>query len=333
MKPISKIGIGPMSTEIIEAVFRYSEQNTVPLMLIASKGQIDWDGGYVNKWNTKQYMDYVGLMRKQYPKAAVYICRDHCGPGFKNNDLKDVYATIDHDIKNGFDFMHIDFCYFQGDRKQMLSESERAINYIRKFNPNILIEVGTDENTGAKLDDADIARIEEDMKFFTGIAPINFFVVQTGSLIKEINQVGEFNERFIRKVRKIADKYRLNLKEHNADYIGREEIRKRIGLIDAVNVAPQYGAMQTQLTLQKCLTYGIDASDFLNTAYESGKWQKWLYKNTLDNKFLCSFIAGHYVFFSDAYKTIYEKISKHENFKETIIQEMMKDFKMYLTNL
>lgn len=43
-----KLGIGALSSEIIEAVFRYSNNNLIPLMLIASKNQIDWDGGYVN---------------------------------------------------------------------------------------------------------------------------------------------------------------------------------------------------------------------------------------------------------------------------------------------
>ncbi len=333
MKPISKIGIGPMSSDIIEAVFRYSENNNIPLMLIASKSQIDWDGGYVNNWTTKEYSEYINELKKQYPKARVYICRDHCGPGFKKYDIDDVYKTIDSDIENGFDFIHIDFCHFKGSHVEMLEESRRAIEYIRNKDKNILIEVGTDENTGAQFNDAEIDRIEQDMKFFTNLAPVHFFVVQTGSLIREINQIGKFNGDFIKKIRSVADRYQLNLKEHNADYIGSDEIQKRTGLIDAMNIAPQYGVIQTKLTLQKCLNYGIDPSDFIDEAYESKKWKKWLHKNTEDNKFLCSVVAGHYVFSSDAYKNLYEKINKHENFKETIIQEMMKNFEMYLNNL
>lgn len=328
---ISKLGIGPMSEQIIEAVFRCSEEQKEPLMLIASKNQIDWDGGYVNRWTTKQYANYVQKMKKKYSGAKVYLCRDHCGPGFKNNDLKDVYKTINADIKSGFDLIHIDFCHYKGSKKGILKESQKAIEYIHKKNPDILIEIGTDENKGDFLNN--LSAIEDEMKFFNNVAPICFFVVQTGSLIKEFNQVGSFNKNFIKKVRIIADKYNFKLKEHNADYLNKKEINERRNLVDALNIAPQYGVIQTNLTIQKCLQYGIDFDDFLEDSYKSRKWEKWLYKNTADNKFLCAVVAGHYNFSSHAYKSIYDKISKYENFRETIIQEMMKNFKIYLDNL
>src|SRR5436309_3387600 len=92
------LGIGPMSSEAVEAVFRYSNFHRKQLMLIASKNQVDWNGGYVNKWTTKAYMEFVQKMRKAYPQADVLVCRDHCGPGFNgNHDLKDVYKTIEDD--------------------------------------------------------------------------------------------------------------------------------------------------------------------------------------------------------------------------------------------
>ncbi len=331
MKAISKLGVGPMSKEVIEAVFRYSEYNKTSFMLIASKNQIDWDGGYVNNWTTRQYKNYIDKLKNKYPKARVSICRDHCGPGFKKNSIRDVYKTIDSDLENNFDLIHIDFCYLSSDKNKIFKESQKAIEYILKNNPKTLIEIGTDENTGKLLDN--VSRIEDEMKFFTNLFPIHFFVVQTGSLIKEINQVGSFNLKFIEKIRNLADNYNLNIKEHNADYLNELEINKRKNLIDAVNIAPQYGVIQTQLTIQKCLTYGIDISEFLNESYNSKKWRKWLYRNNKDNKLLCSIISGHYVFYSDAYKRIYDKINKHEDFKESIIQEIMKQFKLYLINL
>lgn len=330
-KAISKLGFGPMSSEIIEAVFRFSEKNQEPLMLIASKNQIDWNGGYVNNWNTKEFMCFVSGLKQKYSSAKVYVCRDHCGPGFKDKDLRDTYKTIDNDIENGLDLVHIDFSKLQGDYDDILKESKKAIEYIQKIKPEVLIEVGTDENKGEFLED--ISKIENEMKFFTSIAEVQFFVCQTGSLIKEINQIGSFNVEFIKKVRETADKYNVFLKEHNADYLDSGQIKTRKGLIDAVNVAPQYGVIQTMLTFHKALNYGIDIKDFLQEAYQSRRWEKWLDTNTSDNKLLCSVIAGHYVFSSDAYKRLCEGINKYENFRESIVSEIMKNFKVYYDNL
>lgn len=331
MELLSKLGIGPMSSEIIEAVFRYSQEKKEPLMLIASKNQIDWDGGYVNNWRTDQYIEYIQQLKTQYPQAEVYICRDHCGLGFKNNDLKDVKKTIDTDIELGFDLIHIDFCHYSNNLDKILEKSKEVIKYIKRKNPQIKIEAGTDENKGQRLND--LKAVEEQVKYFTNICPIEFFVCQTGSLIKEINQIGNFNYEFMQKLKAVAQKYEVKLKEHNADYLDEKQIKQRQGLVNALNVAPQYGVIQTKLTLQKCQTYGIDFSDFLEQAYQSKKWQKWLHQNTAKNKFLCSVIAGHYVFASDAYREIFERINKYEDFKEIIIEEIMKNIDLYVKNL
>ena len=335
MSAISKIGIGPMSEEVIEAVFRYSQNENTPLLLIASKNQIDWDGGYVNNWTTKEYTNYTAALKKKYPNAKVYLCRDHCGPGFKNSDLKDVYHTIDADIEHDFDLIHIDFCHFPGYRNQVFEESKKAIEYLLKQKPDMLIEVGTDENSGTILSSGsqDIRKVEEEMKFFTQIAPVHFFVCQTGSLVKEVNQVGKFNQNFMQLARQLADVYHVNLKEHNADYIDAESIKQRHGLIDAVNIAPQYGVLQTKITIQKATTYGIDYTDFLDESYKSGKWRRWLHQNDEQNKLLCAIIAGHYVFESPAYKKLYEKISRHEDLRGEIINATMKNIHHYNQSL
>ena len=133
----------------------------------------------------------------------------------------------------------------------------------------------------------------------------------------------------MKKIKEICIGKKVNIKEHNADYLDENGINLRKGIIDAFNIAPQFGVLQTQITLQKCLVYGIKTNDFLNDAYRSGKWKKWLYKNKASNISLCSLIAGHYVFSFDSYKTIVDKINKYENFSETVINEVMKIIRLY----
>ena len=329
MKPIAKIGIGPMSKEIISSVYAYSHTHQTPLMLIPSKNQIDYDSGYV--FTTKQFRAFTDIQKKEYPNGKVYLCRDHCGPGFnKDNNLEYTYKTIDEDIECGFDLIHIDFCHVKGKHSEVLHETKKAIEHIQKKNSNTLIEIGTDENTGENL--PDIQSIEIDMKFFTNICDPQFFVCQTGSLLKEINQVGTFHKEYVQKLKQLADTYNIAIKEHNADYLTAEEIQERSGLIGAINIAPQFGAIQTTLTIQKALSYGIDINPFIAKSYQSKKWGKWLNTSNADDKFLCSIIAGHYNFNTPEYKQLFDAINKHENFNLTIQEEMHKIFKLYLEN-
>lgn len=318
----SNLALGPMSPEIVEAVFRASHYDRKELMLIASKNQVDYNGGYVNNWTTEQFMNFVKEMRATYPNANVKICRDHCGPGFNGiHDLQDSYKTIENDIKNGFDLIHIDFCHFQGTKEQQFEETKKAIEYCRSLNPNIMIEVGTDENAGTNFGPMNLSEIEREVDFFKQFKP-EFYVVQTGSLVMEINQVGNFNKDFISKISPILRAKGIKMKEHNADYLTKEEIGMRRGIVDAMNIAPQLGVIQTATVLKKCLVYGIDFTDFLKEVYEKGKWKKWMHTNTADNKFLCCLIAGHYHFASPAYKKLISALEEREDIKDTIINEI-----------
>lgn len=320
----SNLAIGPMSSEIIEAVFRVSHYKRKELMIIASKNQIDYNRGYVNNWNTKDFMTFVNKMKQTYPNSNVKICRDHCGPGFNGtHDLEDSYKTIEEDIRNGFDLIHIDFCNFKGSKEEQFQESKKAIEYCYKLNPRILIEVGTDENLGTNFGAMNLEEVKREINFFTSFCKPEFYVVQTGSLIKEINQIGNFNKEFVQKISQILKSRGIKFKEHNADYLSKDEIRMREGIVDAMNIAPQLGVIQTATTLNECLIYGIDFAEFLDEVYEKGKWKKWMHNSQPENKFLCCVIAGHYHFASENYKKIIDKLSEREDIKENIINNIV----------
>ena len=324
-KSSMELAIGPMSSEVIEAVFRYSHFHRKPLMLISSKSQIDYKGGYVNNWTTAQYMEFVRAMRVQYPNALVKICRDHCGPGFnKVHDISDTYATIEDDIRNGFDLIHIDFCHFQGSSSERLEAQKKAILHCYELKPDIQLEIGTDENAGTNYSLPNLAEWEREIDFFQSFSKPEFYVVQTGSLVREINQIGNFNRGFVEKVSAMLKRKNLKLKEHNADYLSKDDIAMRRGIVDAQNIAPQLGVIQTALTIEKCLVYGISIDTFVELVHAGGKWEKWMQKNGPENKMLTVMIAGHYHFTSPEYKCLLEELGKREDIKETIIAEMEK---------
>ena len=56
------LGIGPMSLNVVDSSIELANQYNLPLMLIASRRQIDsanFGGGYVNNWTTEKFANYV----------------------------------------------------------------------------------------------------------------------------------------------------------------------------------------------------------------------------------------------------------------------------------
>ena len=329
-----KIGIGPMSSEVIEAVYKYSSINNKELMLIASKNQIDHNKGYVNNWKTSNFSTFIKSMKKKYKNAKVKICRDHCGPGFNGNySLKDVYKTIESDIENNFDLIHIDFSKAKKNYKYILKLSKEAILFAKSINPKIEIEIGTDENFAQKLSSINIKEFINEIDFFLEFMNPEYFVVPTGSLVMEDKQYGFFNVNFIKSIHERIKNKSILLKEHNADYLDAGNISIRKKYISALNIAPQFGVNQTKFILGECLKYGINTDNFLEFCYKSKKWEKWLLKIDSKDTYKCSILAGHYNFQDKSYKLILDNLNKiNDNFNQKIVDEHYQIIDHYVEN-
>ena len=93
----SLLGVGPMSKNCVDATIEISNDYDVPVMLIASRRQIDnesFGGGYVNNWTTEEFSEYV---KKRDLKKNIILCRDHGGPfqGINEDNL-----TLEEAINN-----------------------------------------------------------------------------------------------------------------------------------------------------------------------------------------------------------------------------------------
>ena len=56
------LGVGPMSKNIVDASIELSDKKNIPIVLIASRRQVDskdFGGGYVNGWSSREFFDYV----------------------------------------------------------------------------------------------------------------------------------------------------------------------------------------------------------------------------------------------------------------------------------
>ena len=303
-----KLGFGPMSREIVEVLANYTKNSNYPLMIIASRNQVDFDTGYV--CTTAE----LGKLVNHHRNDNLLLCRDHCGPGFSDLDrgldlemqIMRCKNTIQADIAAGFDLIHIDVSRVQSDQ---LVVAKELIDFALSLNPNIKLEFGSEDNTGIDIESS-IGRIEQQLEFLDQYKHrVVFFVTQTGSLTKS-DQAGHFD---VERNKLIGQQIRAAgflFKEHNADYFTAADIQQRIAAgIDSLNIAPQLGKIQTDL-LKKFAPADLWAA-FADYVYSKNYWQRWVEPGVTDKDIAVS-VSGHYCFNSQQYADIVSAIDAAE---------------------
>lgn len=335
----SKLGIGPVSKEVVRAVYRKSHYTQTPLMLIASKNQIDYDRGYVNGWTTRSYVDYCHKLEKEYDRSRVYLCRDHCGPGFKTGanesfgSLDDTKATIKADIEAGFDLIHIDLSnasHLCDNGK--IDKSKELMTYARSLNPAIQFEYGKEDNAANPKPQWKL--LEKEIDSICEVARPVFWVYPTGSLVRGFKQVGTYKLFEMGVLADILRARGIILKEHNADYLSAEEIKLRRPFSGAMNIAPQLGVVQTSFLLHQCLIYGINTEKWKGVVFDSQKWVKWMQGGPGSvAQYVATLVAAHYTFKHPAHLEIVDKLNKYVNVKAETVAEISKVLWHYMENL
>lgn len=332
------LGVGPMSVNCVDAVIELANVHNVPLLLVASRRQIDseeFDGGYVNNWTTEQYARYV-IDRDKNDK--VILARDHGGPWQNDAEKTDglslrqamesAKSSYRTDIDAGFQVLHIDPSVdIHGtppideilDRIYELYEF--CWSYAQGKGRKILFEIGTEEQSGSTNTQEELEYTLAAMRRFCDRNHLpypGFVVIQTGTRVMEMRNIGSLDapvrvanelpaEIQVPKMIEICNRYQIFMKEHNTDYLSDESLQwhPRLG-IHAANVAPEFGVAETRALLKLLEDQGLDdlAERFLQLAYKSGKWKKWLLPDTRANNRDCAIIAGHYVFSTEECREI-----------------------------
>lgn len=273
------IGIGPMSSNLLQASFELARDEDFPLMFIASRNQVDKDefgGGYVNGWNQERFSEYIKKEANKVGfKGLYYLCRDHGGP-WQRDEERNAHLPVNEamklakesylaDIESGFDLLMIDPTkdpFQMGkvvDLDKVIDWTVELLEYceterIKRGLPEIGYEVGTEETNGG-LTTTD--RYETFIQRLKAILekkklPMPTFIVgQTGTLTRLTEQVGKWNYANAIDLSTMAKKYGVGLKEHNADYMNDETLLlHNTARITAANVAPQYGTEETRAYLK-----------------------------------------------------------------------------------
>lgn len=357
------LGVGPMSVNCVDASIELANDYNIPIMLIASRRQIDsaeFGGGYVNNWTTAEFSDYVIQHDK---KGKIFLARDHGGPWQNTIEIKKQFSlrqamesaklSYKEDIDSGFQILHIDPSIDIHGKPEIDDILDRVFelyeycwNYAVQKNREIIFEIGTEEQSGSTngIEELEytLSKIQNFCKKNNIPSPF-FVVIQNGTKVAETRNVGSFDlhvrvaneippEIQVPKMIELCKKFNIHIKVHNTDYLSNESLQwhPRLG-IHAANIAPEFGVAETKGLLQILEKNNLSkmAEQFIELSYNSKKWEKWMLPNTTATDRDRAIIAGHYAFSTPECIDL-KKIAKKELLKKNIdldgyLKEIVKD--------
>jgi hypothetical protein len=317
---LPKFFICPVSKNITDAVINFCKTHDTPVALIPSRRQVEWDGGYVNNWTTESFAQYAAWLPLQ---------RDHGGPGQGYKD-DDGYQSLEHDCKY-FDLIHVDPWKKYPSYSDGLKWTIDIINFCYQRNRHLWYEIATEEAlrpfTAMELKQL-IENLRQHLKPEI-FKQIKYAVVQSGTSLKENINTGAYSEYKLTEMLKVLKPYGLLSKEHNGDYLGGPLVQAKMKAgLDAINIGPEFGLVETQTYLDAIKESSTQPDFFLTLfwqlCYDSKRWTRWVDKDfdPLKNHTKLIQICGHYVFshpvfvnkiknsFKDIDKTIQTNIIK-----------------------
>jgi len=368
-KQCTLLGIGPMSKNCVDVVIELVNSHKIPIMLIASRRQIEsaeLGGGYVNNWTTEEFSKYI---EKNDKNQNIILCRDHGGPYQNENENKENLSfdevmdnakkSFSVDIQSNFQIIHID------PTENLVSDltQDEMLNRIydlyefcyltaEKFNKKIFVEISLGKEDGGI---SSVSEIEYGVKKIKEFCNKNklplplFMVVKTGNHVLETRNIGiledivdgkGLEEGEIKKMIKFCNEEEIMIKEHNGDYLAEHALRyhPKIG-IHGINVAPEFGVIETKAILtwlEQNNLYEMEKK-FIDIAYNSKKWEKWMMPNSKTTKKGKAIIAGHYIFSSKEFEVLKNEIletkEKEESFNNFLKSQIRISIVNYLKNL
>jgi len=304
MTAYPKFFIGPMSKNVVDSIIQFSEEENTAIGLIPSRRQVEYSGGYVNDWTTKEFVDYV-----KGKSSNIVLERDHSGAlqGYEEDDGLD---SLKADAESGFHLIHIDPFKKHFHLEDALIETMNNIKFCNSINPDCFYEVGTEEAirkySPLQLD-LFLNYLQHDLGEL--FEKIKFAVIQSGTKLESGKNIANLDEERCRRMVDVCKKHGLLSKEHNGDYITELDIKTRFDIgLDAINIAPEFGGIETSCILQAIKETNKEDlfNIFYKLCYDSNRWQKWFPKDFVpeNNKEQLIRVCGHYVFATDEFLEI-----------------------------
>ena len=339
------LGVGPMSKVCVDSVVQLSADCKLPLMLIASRRQIDSEemgGGYVNNWSTEEFARYV---KSNGNSENLWLCRDHGGPWQSeveqaealslSDAMESAKKSLEVDIMSGFKVIHLDPSIDFDGTLNVETALERLFelyhfcyDVAQSHKKDIIFEIGTEEQNGSTNSASELTYTLDRVMSFCAenkLPSPTFVVVQTGTRVLETRNVGSFSSSLrvkgelapeiqIPQMVDICHRYGVMIKQHNTDYLPTQDLCWMPNLnIHSANVAPEFGVVETKslLTMLNNCNLNVLRDRFLELAFNSGKWKKWMIKDTDATDIDRAIISGHYVFSTEEFVGLKEEMKSN----------------------
>ena len=282
-----KYFICPMSKNIVDSI---CEIDSTKFGFAVTRRQVDYDNGYVNKWNTKNFYEYV-----KSKNSKIVLERDHGGPlqGTRVDNGLDSYK----DDLNYFDIIHLDPWKQSKSTIEGISTTANTLLELYQQNPKVKYEVLTEASI-KKFNYKEYEYILSNLKLLTSEAfdNIEYVVVQSGVGLDLVSMknTGKFSIKSLSAMVEICKLYGKKIKEHNGDYLSKEQRDLRFNAgVDAMNIGPELVQLETQVYLDHMTTK--EKNKFYKICLASEKWKRWVTPTfDLNNKDTVIRVCGHY---------------------------------------
>jgi len=316
-QPFTLLGAGPMSRLVVEAVVEAGAREDAPLVFIPSRNQVESDGlgsGYVEGWDQRDLCHYV---RRQVQlrrfRGSCFVGRDHGGPWQRDDEyhaaldwdraLANAIASYQDDLDAGFSYLHVDTSRDPGCGAMVpldlaLARTVEVIRHteayrLRSGRGYVDYEVSLERTSGELSPPSEFARFVEQLVRDLDRARLPrplFIVGNTGTLTRMDRNVGAVDFGAVAELTRIAREHGLVFKEHNADYLGVDDLARHPGAgIGMINVAPELAKLESDALLELCrqeeesLGAGHERLSHLREVLlhhvrHSTRWRKWVHE-------------------------------------------------------
>ena len=294
------LAVCPTSDAVLRAALSAASEAQAPLLLAATRNQVDVDGGYT-RWTPAAFTERVCMLcGEMADPPPVLCCLDHGGPWCKDAErranaswttaLEGTQATLRAALQAGYRYAHIDTTidpHHDGPPPVSLMV-ERAVTLIEwteahrtaQGYPPVTYEVGVEEEAPGEWENH-LKRLQEFLdQLHAALRPAHYpaFVV---SDVGTSFATGDFHEEKARRVVAQAQAHGALVKSHYSDFVTPLDGFARAG-IGGANIGPglsavEYDALCELEALSGRLNRTPHWHDALRDALvESERWRKWV---------------------------------------------------------